>query len=189
MSRLAKWMLYSAAMLALGAACARAESFSGNLLVRPQFTHEKSGATTTSEDFPASLFNWTFTSGDSTNQMNQLWVSRTTLTNSQSATYNLVGSVTNSFGTVLTMAEVRMLLVSSDDANLDAVTIGGAAANAFSTWAGDPSDTITLRPGGLVLLVAPDAAGYAVSTNGNLKVTNAGTNPATIDIYVGASDQ
>lgn len=175
--------------LMLIAGSVMAESFSGNLLVRPQFTHEKESATTASEAFPASLFSWTFTSGHAVNQMNQLWVSRTTLTNAQAVTYNLAGGITNSFGTALTMAEVRMLLVSSDSDNVDAVTIGDAAANEFDSWLGGTNHTVTLRPGGLVLLVAPDATGYAVGTNGNLKVTNTGTNSVTIDIYVGGSDQ
>jgi len=188
MKRLTLWVLYSAALLACGALVASAESFSGSLIVRPQWTHTKTTATTASESF-STLYNFIFTSGTNSFQMDQIWTSQRTLTNSANETINIAGGITNSFGTVLTMAEVRLISVKSASANVDSITIGGAAANTFASWLGDTSDTITIRPGGYLLAIAPDATGYAVSTNGNIKVTNNGTNSVTYDIYIGASSE
>ena len=188
MNRIAKWTLCAAALLVCGTLIASAESFSGNLLVRPQWTHTKTTATTSSEAFP-SLYILTTTSGTNAYQMNQVWSSQRTLTASATETNNLAGGIVNAFGTTLTMAEVRFISIFAATGNVDTITIGGAAANVFSTWLGDPSDTVTLRPGGYLLLAAPDATGYAVSTNGNLRVTNNGTNSVTYDIYIGASSE
>ena len=187
MSNTAKRILYSAALLVAGAVIAGAESFSGNLLVRPDWTHTKSGATSVSESF-GTLFNWSFTSGTTTNQMDQLWVSRRTLAANTAETLDLTGGVTNSFGTALTMAEVRMLIVTINATNASTIAVGGAASASFNSWAGASNDTVRVRPGGLMLLVAPDATGYAIG-GGNLAVTNEGASAVAYDIYVGASSQ
>jgi len=130
-----------------------------------------------------------FASGTNAFEMNQLWSSQRTLTNGANETINILGGITNSFGSALTMSEVRLISFSSASANTDQITIGGASANAFSSWLGDPSDTVKLRPGGYLLAIAPDATGYAVSTNGNIKVSNDGTNSVIYDVYIGASSQ
>ena len=165
-----------------------AETFSGTLLVRPDWTHEKVSTSTAYEKFTA-LFNWAFTSGHSTNQMNQLWVARRSLASGASSVFNLAGAVTNSFGTKLTMDEVRLMAVSLPSSNLNTLVIGGATNNTFAAWTGAANDTVTIRPGGFFLLVGPDATGYVVSSNGNLKFANGGTNTITFDIWIGASDQ
>ena len=184
----ATWLKAGFLVLACAAVESYAESFSGNLLVRPDWTHKKVAATVASETF-SSLFSWAHTSGTSTNQMNQLWVSRRTLASNAVETINIAGGITNSFGTVLTVAELRLLAISANSTNTGTITIGGAAANTFATWAGDTSDKIIVRPGGFLMMVAPDATAYAVSTNGNLMVSNNATATVSYDIYVGGSDQ
>ena len=175
-------------MWVLMGACAFAASFSGNLLVRPDWDHESGGITTVKETF-STLFNWTFTSGTNTNQMDQLWRDRRELANGGTETIDLAGGITNAFGDVLTMAEVRMVIVSLPATNLNTISVGGATNNTFSTWLGDDSDTVVVRPGGFLLLVGPDNTGYAVSTNGNLRITNGGTNGVSYDLYVGGASQ
>jgi len=188
MKKTAIWTLYAAVMVAIGASMSRGETFSGNLLVRPQWTHTKTGATTASEAF-STLYNWTFTSGTNANQMNQLWTDQRTLTASATETLDLAGGITNTFGTVLTMAEVSLMVVSSATANTNTIIIGNAAANEFDSWLGGTNHTITVRPGGFFLLAAPDVDGYTVSTDGNLKISNGGTGSITYDIYIGGSSQ
>lgn len=185
----ATWIMVGGTMIACALTCAvYAETFSGNLLVRPDWTHKKVGATVASETV-SSLFSWAHTSGATTNQMNQLWVADVTLASNAVRTINLAGGITNSFGTVLTMAEVRMLAISAASANTGTITVGGAAANTFATWAGDSSDKIVVRPGGFLLIVAPDATAYAVGANGNLMISNNAAASASFDIYIGGSDQ
>lgn len=164
-----------------------AATFDGSLVVRPSWDHKSTGVTTVSESF-SYLLNWAFTDGTNANQMTQLWRSRRTLTNSATETINLLGGVTNAFGEALTMGTVRMLAFSSASSNTASISIGGAAATVFSSWLGDASDVVVIRPTGFLLLVGPDATGYSVGTNGSLKVSNNGTNNVTYDIYVGASE-
>jgi hypothetical protein len=167
--------------------CCCAASFSGKLLVMPSWTHtDATGPATVSETF-SRLLEWDHTSGTTSNQMDQLFRERVTLTNSAERVIDIAGGVTNAFGSVITFAEVRFFAVISPSSNLNAITVGAADTNAFSTWCGDTNHTATIRPGGIMLLVAPDATAYAVSTNGNIKVLNAGTNSVTYDLYVGGA--
>ena len=57
----------------------------------------------------------------------------------------------------------------------------------FINWVGDPTDKISVRPGGAFILIAPDATGYAVTaaTGDLLKIANsAGTTSVTYDIII-----
>ena len=186
MRRTALWIICSVAMVLAGALLCHAESFSGTLLVKPNWTHTKTGATTASEVF-STLYSWSVTSGTNANQINKMWVSQRTLTNSATETIDIAGGITNSFGTQLDMSNVRMMIFKSSADNSDSISIGGAAANAFDAWVGAADDTVILRAGAFLLISAPDATGYAVSTNGNIKVTNQGTNSVTYDVYIGGS--
>jgi hypothetical protein len=71
------------------------------------------------------------------------------------------------------------------------VIVGGAAANQFLTWVGAATHTVTVRPGGLFQLIAPDATAYAVTatTADLLRITNSGAGTSvTYDIVLlGAS--
>ena len=184
MKRTAATLLTLLALLAT----VRAETFSGNLLVRPDWTHKKIGATTASEAFSA-LYNVTHTSGTSTNQMDQLWVSRRVLAATTEETIDLAGGITNSFGTVLTVARVKMIAVAPVSTNAGPLHVGGAASDTFDTWVGDATDKVEVRAGGFLLIVAPDATGYGVSTNGNLSVSNTAATASTYDIYIGGASQ
>jgi len=167
---------------------ASAETFSGTTLVRPRWVHTKTAATTATETF-GNLYEWTFTSGHTTNQMDQLWTDQRTLTNAATETLDLAGGITNTFGTVLTMAEVRLIAVGSASANTDTIILGNAASNEFDSWLGGTNQTLIVRPGGFFFLAAPDVTAYTVSTNGNLKISNGGTNSVTYDIYIGGASQ
>ena len=187
-------LLISLAVLTivLGAVAAlSATTFTGNTLIRQAWNHQKTGVTTTQEDFSGDagrLLDWDHTSGTGANQMNQLFRESVTLTNGAARTIDLAGGVTNAFGDSVTFAEVRFFAVSLSSANSNAITVGNASANQFASWCGSATDTVTIRPGGLFLMVAPDSIGYVVSTNGNLKILNAGTNSVTYNLWIGGSD-
>jgi len=171
----------------LAATITLADTFSGNLLVRPTWTHSVTGITTVSEQIP-NLLSWSHTTGTNANQMSQLWRSRQSIVASGTNSHNIAGSITNAFGETLTITTVRFLAVVVADTEANGVEVGGAATQPFSTWAGDVSDTVLVIPGGLFMTVAPTKAAFAVSTNSFIQVKNSGTNAISYDVWVGGSN-
>jgi hypothetical protein len=137
---------------------------------------------------PASLvksFGWT--DGAAINQANRVWTDRRTLAASGTENLDLAAVLLDAFGTAITFARVRALIVAAASTNTNNVLVGGAASNGFVNWVSDATDVVVVRPGGLLALVAPDATAYAVTaaTGDILKVTNsAGTTGVTYDIAI-----
>jgi len=98
------------------------------------------------------------------------------------------GSLSDAFGDALTIDKLKAIYIknNSTDANL---LIGGAAATQMGLF-NDVSDVLKLRPGGELLLTAPDADGIDVTANADLKITHDGTGSSelTYDIIVAGSD-
>ena len=184
-----RWLIPILCLMAVAAI--GATTFSGNTLVRLAWAHQKTGTTTTAEDFSGDanrLFDWDHTSGTASNQMNTLFRETVTLTNGQARTVNLATGVANAFGDTVTFDEVRFLAVTTLAANLNNITVGNAATNEFDSWCGGTNQTITVVPGGTWIMVAPNTAGYDSSTDGNLKILNSGTNSVTYDLWVGGAN-
>ncbi len=74
---------------------------------------------------------------------------------------DLSGSLTDSYGTTITLARVKVLYV-ENVSTANNITIGAASSNQFATIL-NSTGTLTLKPGGSVLIVAPDASGHAVT--------------------------
>ena len=187
-----KKRLIAALIVLTAAAAIGATTFSGNLLVRQSWTYSKSGVPSATQSFADRLYDLTHTSGAGLNQMDSLFSERVTLTNGQARTVNLATGVTDAFGDTITFTEVKFFAVSLPVSvgavtNLNNVTVGNAATNEFATWCGGTNQTVTVRPGGIFMMVAPDATGYAC-TNGNLKILNAGTNSVIYDLWIGGSN-
>lgn len=130
-------------------------------------------------------------SGVGAGQADLLWTDTRTLAASASETLDLAGSLVGAFGATLTFARVKGLIVRAADGNVNDVVIGGAAANGWASAFGDPTDKIKLRPGGLLVLLAPGATAYPVTaaTGDLLQVANSGAGTSvTYDVIViGAS--
>jgi len=125
-------------------------------------------------------------------QADRMWSARRTIAASGTDDLDLVGALTDAFGAVTAFARVRGLLVKASAANTNNVIIGGAAANTqFASWLGSATDRVVVRPGGFVLLGAPDAVAYAVTpgTGDMLRVANSGAGtPVSYDVVIiGAS--
>ena len=130
------------------------------------------------------------TSGTGAGAADMQWSDTRTLNASASESLDLAGSLTGPFGTTLTFARIKLVLVMAADGNTNDVQVARDAS------AGAPlflaaSDGIAVKPGGLFLWCAPNAAGVAVTaTTGDiLTVTNsAGSTSVTYSIVVlGAS--
>lgn len=130
---------------------------------------------------------WPLAPGTGANQADRVFADRRTLAASATENLDLAASLTDALGATITFAKVRALLVAAAAANANTVVVGGAASNAMSTMFGDATDTVVVRPGGAMLLVAPDATGYAVTaaTGDLLKVGNGGAGTAvTYDVVI-----
>jgi len=175
-----------AAVLLLCACAAIADtSFSGSTILLRDWTHEKTAATTVSESFSRYGWSWTHTSGTNANQMTDIWAKTVTIAGSGTNSIDLAGGVTNSFGDVLTFSRVNMLTVVASSTNSAPVAVGGAASAAFASWLGSSSDAVIVRPGGLLVVAAPDITGYAVGTNSVLQIVNQSTNSVSVTVSVG----
>jgi hypothetical protein len=133
-----------------------------------------------------------YTAGTGAGQADLLWTDNRTLAASATESLDLAGgSLVDPFGNTVTFARVKVLLALADAGNTNDVLLGGAAANAWATWAGDVTDIARVKPGGVFLAAAPGATGYPVTagTGDLLKVANsAGGTPVTYRIVLlGAS--
>lgn len=129
----------------------------------------------------------TLSDGTGLAQAHLKWTDQRTLAASATENLDLAGVLTDPFGTVLTFAKVKLLYIYAEAANTNDVKVGGAASFAFATMFGDPTDVLSIKPGGVLLLIAPTSAGYAVTTGTGdlLKITNsAGTTTVTYSIVI-----
>lgn len=135
------------------------------------------------------VYDWE--SGTGLDQADKMWHDRRQLAASGSENHDLAGGLTDPFGAVITFARVKGLLVRADADNTNLVQVGGAASNQWVNWVANSSDIVNVRPGGVLILIAPDATGYAVTagTGDQLKIANsAGSTVVDYDIViVGAS--
>lgn len=114
--------------------------------------------------------------GNGANQANQVFHDQRTLAASASEELDLSGGLTNGLGQSVTFTKLKLLLIKAAAGNTNDVLVGGASLNGFIAPFGDATDVIKVKPGGTLLLVAPDANGYAVTagTADLLKIANSG---------------
>lgn len=127
-----------------------------------------------------------FAEGVAVNQAEEVYAAAAQLAASAVDSLDLAGGVSNSLGDVLTLTSVKALIIEAASTNQGTISVGGNASP-FASFFGDPADTLVLKPGGSVVLVAPDAAGYAVTptTADVLDITNNdGVNVANYTITV-----
>lgn len=129
--------------------------------------------------------------GTGLGQADRIFHDRRTLGASATEDLDLAGILTDPFGAVITFARIKAMLIAADPANTNNVIVGGAATNGFITWVGAATHTVTVRPGGLLLVAAADATAYAVTaaTADLLHIANSGAGTSvTYDVVlIGAS--
>lgn len=129
--------------------------------------------------------------GTGANQADKRYSATRTLTASSSEDLDLAGSLTDVFGATITLARVKFLLVFAAAANTNNVVVGGASSNAWPGPFGATTHTVAVRPGGLLVMMAPDATGWPVTpaTGDLLHVANsaAGTSVTYDVVIIGSS--
>jgi len=168
-----------------------ATTLSGTLSIQSSVRFDSGSDVSTLVDILSAPYSATYADGTGANQANRIFRDRRTLAASTSEELDLAGGITDPYGTAITMARVKAIIIVSAAANGDVINVGGAAANAFASWVGDATDKIVLRPGACFALAATEATGYAVTagTGDLLKIENADSgDSATYDIIIiGAS--
>lgn len=127
-----------------------------------------------------------FQDGSGLNQASKMWHDQRTITASGTDALDLAGSLVDPFGATITFARIKTLIISASSGNTNNVVMG-AGTNPVTTIMGGTTPTLIVRPGGLFVLVAPDATGYAVTTATAdvLQIANsAGTTSVSYDIVV-----
>jgi hypothetical protein len=116
-----------------------------------------------------------FDNGTGADQINQVFSDTRTLALSTSESLDLAGGLTNGLGAAVTFTKVKAIIVIAAAGNGDNIEVGGAASNALVNWVGDATDVVNVPPGGMFMITAPDATGFAVtaSTGDLLKIANA----------------
>lgn len=130
-----------------------------------------------------------FTSGTGANQADRMWHDQRTLNASATENLDLSGTLAGAFGNV-TFARIKGVLVYAAPGNTNDVNVIREGTNGVPLFLA-LGDGIPVKPGGLFVWAAPNAAGVAVTagTGDLLTFTNsAGSTPVTFDVIIfGAS--
>jgi hypothetical protein len=131
-----------------------------------------------------------FSSGVGASQADRLFTDTRTIAASGTDDLDLAGVLTDPLGQTLTFARIRGLLVAASAGNTNNVVMG-VGTNPVTTILGGTTPTLNIRPGGIMLLTAPDVTGYVVTaaTADILRFANSGAGTGvTYDIVLwGAS--
>ena len=102
------------------------------------------------------------TAGDDANEANSAWHDERRLL-AASEDLDLSGSLVNAFGETVQFTNIRTIFAANDNGITgEDLTVGGAAANQFDTWVGDPTDAVIIGPAGCMVLHSP-IDGYGVT--------------------------
>jgi hypothetical protein len=131
-------------------------------------------------------------SGTGAGKADRVFSDRRTLAASATEDLDLAGVLLDAFGSAITFARIKGLIIAAAAGNTNNVVVGNATSNAWATLLGATS-TVTLRPGAFLAVGTgvADATGYAVTagTGDLLKIANSGAGTSvTYDVHIiGAS--
>lgn len=119
------------------------------------------------------------TPGTAAGQADLVFADTRSISASASEDLDLAGGLTDPFGVTLTFAKVKAIYIQAKATNTNDVVVGGAASNGFAGPFGGTTPTVSVKPGG-VLLIAHPGAGWTVtaSTSDLLKVANSSSGSA-----------
>ncbi|MEU0671360.1 hypothetical protein ABZ330_00410 [Streptomyces sp. NPDC006172] len=131
-------------------------------------------------------------SGTGAGAADRVFSDRRTLAASGTEDLDLAGVLLDAFGTAITFARIKGIVVAAAAGNTNNVVVGNATSNGWATLL-SATGTVTLRPGAFIAVGTgvADPTGYAVTagTGDLLKVANSGAGTSvTYDIHIiGAS--
>ena len=76
---------------------------------------------------------------------------------------DLSGALTNVYGVTLAFTKIKAIIVKAAAANGSTLQMTAPVTNGLAALFAAKGDAIMIKPGGIVAIIAPDAAGYAVT--------------------------
>jgi len=128
----------------------------------------------------------TFTDGTGANKAQVAWHDERTLTSGNADTLDLAGALSCAFG-IVTFTKVKLIAIQLITATAGyTIEVGGASENQFINWVTAANDEIIIGAGGMFLITAPGAAGFAVTadTGDDLYIDNQNAGSIIYDIVV-----
>lgn len=128
--------------------------------------------------------------GSGANQANKMFADSRVIAASGTDALDLNGGLSDALGQSLTLTRVVAILVKAASGNGADLLVGPAAVNGFVGPFNAAADRVKVKPGGMMLLVAPTVAGFPVvaGTGDLLNVvnSNAGATGAYDIVIVGS---
>jgi len=143
--------------------------------------------TTTSDGTTLDLGD-TLANGTGVNQADVMWHD-SRLLSATSEELDLAGSLTNAFGTTVTFAKIKTIIIKNTSTTTTQIlAVGGAAATQFSNWVAHVSDIVNIGPDGVLILHSP-IDGYAVGAGATdkLKIDAGAVNITYKIVLIGTS--
>lgn len=121
--------------------------------------------------------------GTGADGIKEIFADTRTLAASATENLDLAGVLTTAFGAVITFTKVKAICIKAAAGNTNDVLVGGHATAACFSMFNAATDKLKIKPGGMVLLVAPDTTGYAVTATTADMLTVANSAAGTSVIY------
>jgi hypothetical protein len=116
-----------------------------------------------------------------TNQANILWQDEArSIGASANADIDLAGVLTDAFGSTVTAAEVLLLFIRADAANVNNVQVTRPASNGFAGPFLAASDGVSIKPGEYALFVSQSGWGVTAGTGDLINIANSGSGSAVL---------
>lgn len=136
----------------------------------------------------SNAYSTSLTDGAGAGQANRVYWAQRTLTASATETLDLAGTLLDQFGTAITFARIKALVISAAAANTNNVVVGGGATT-HTGLLGATTYTAVVRPGATLCWFAgvADAVGYAVTagTGDLIQVANSSSGTSvTYDVII-----
>lgn len=163
-----------------------AYSLNANLSLLVDATLTNSNDLSVSTDKLFRSYATTLIQGTGDGQANNMWHDQRTLAASGTEDLDLAAVLTSTVtGAALTFTKIKALLVSAATGNTNNVVVSRPAANGLVLFSA-ASDAVSILPGGLFLLTAPNAGIVVTAATGDLlTITNsAGTTGVTYDVII-----
>jgi hypothetical protein len=123
-------------------------------------------------------------SGTGADAADKIYTSEASIATGATLSLDLAASLEDALGAAFTPAKLKLLLIYSRTTNTTNLTLFGDAASV--PIVNTAATTMTMRPGGLLLIVAPDATAIAVTATSAdiIKIVNASGATAVVDIVL-----
>ena len=107
---------------------------------------------------------FTWTDGAGADKAEEVFSDQRTINASTTDSLDLSGTaLTNAFGVDIAFTKIKAIIIKSATANGSTLTVSCPASDGFTGLFLTLGEGIKIRPGGVFVIIAPDATGYPVS--------------------------